>query len=221
VTRTGPRRFRRGPAVPGRTNRPRRPGKESATGTAPSSTGIEAKAHPPPGVRFRGLSWNDFPGWVELYYSRFDEIGRTPDLGVYLRETRPTIGEEATIFSGVYRGVEQGHAVVSVAELGGRVVGVCSVHHRGTHLEDRHLGVLAIAVHPEHRGRGIGRGLLHHALEACRGRFLEVQLSVVAHNDRAIRLYRDAGFEVCGRWPRAFRRGARTYDEILMSRPMT
>ena len=186
----------------------------------PSSTSIPAGPDGFPAVRFRGLSWNDFPDWVALYYSRFDEIEHNPDLGVYLRERKPTIGEEATIFAGVYRGVEQGRTVVSVAELDGRVVGVCSVHQRGTHLEDRHLGSLAIAVHPDDRGHGIGRGLLGHALEACRGRFLEVQLSVVAHNDRAIRLYLDAGFEVCGRWPRAFRRGARTLDEILMSRPL-
>lgn len=168
----------------------------------------------------RDLRWADFDGWMDLYLTRFDEIRRNPDLGVYLRQSRPTRSEEVAIFSEVYRKVRAGDAVVAVAEREGRIVGVCSVHRRGDHLEDRHVGELAIAVHPERRGQGIGSELLEFALRGCQGKFEILQLSVLDNNLRAIELYQRFGFQTCGRWPRSFKRGERYSDEVLMWRPV-
>ncbi len=169
-------------------------------------------------MRVRPLEWTDFPGWVDLYYSRYEEIGRNPDLGVYLQASRPTLPEEAALFGQVMKAVLAGDAVIRIAEEAGRLVGTCTVWRRGQHLEDRHLGELGIAVHPEFRGRGFGDALLGETLERCRGVFEVVELKVVAVNERAVGLYRKHGFEVCGREPRAFKRGDRYLDEILMSR---
>jgi ribosomal protein S18 acetylase RimI-like enzyme len=52
---------------------------------------------------------------------------------------------------------------------------------------------LAIAVLPAHRGRGVGQRLLAELLEAARGRFRAVSLSVRADNP-ARRLYERTGF---------------------------
>ena len=169
----------------------------------------------------RDVRWADFDGWMDLYLTRFEEIRTNPDLGVYLVESRPTRAQEAALFSEVYRKVRSGDAVVAVAERGGRVVGLCSIHRRGNHLEDRHLGELAIAVHPESRGQGIGSELLEFALHRCQGKFEIVQLSVLENNVRAIELYQRFGFQTCGRWPRSFKRAGRYLDEILMWRPVT
>jgi ribosomal protein S18 acetylase RimI-like enzyme len=54
---------------------------------------------------------------------------------------------------------------------------------------------LAIAVLPGHRGRGLGERLLRELLDAARGTFGAVSLSVRADNP-ARRLYERAGFEV-------------------------
>lgn len=145
----------------------------------------------------RDLAWTDFSGWVDLYYSRYTEVEKNPDLGVHLLPNRPSLAEEE-----------------------GRLVGVCTVGRRGRHLEDRHIGVLGIGVDPDRRGRGIGDALLGHAVAKCRGLFEVVELKVVAVNARAIRLYRRHGFEVYGQQPRSFRRGERYLDELLMWRPV-
>ena len=54
---------------------------------------------------------------------------------------------------------------------------------------------LAIAVIPQYQGKGIGTALLTRLLAAAEGNFPAVSLSVRADN-RAIALYRRAGFEI-------------------------
>src|SRR5215207_2568879 len=56
---------------------------------------------------------------------------------------------------------------------------------------------LAIAVSPGHRGRGLGRRMLRELLDAVRGSFDAVSLSVRADNP-AVRLYEQAGFRTVG-----------------------
>ena len=168
----------------------------------------------------RDLAWTDFADWVELYYARYEEIRTNPTLGVHLREPRPSIADEAKFFGGLHRQILDGDVVVSVAEDDGHVVGACSVARKGSHLEDRHVGVLAISVRADRRGRGVGAALMERALERCRGRFEIVELGVLAPNETAQRLYRRFGFQECGRLPRTFKRGSTYYDEVVMSRPI-
>ena len=59
--------------------------------------------------------------------------------------------------------------------------------------------LLAIAVHPSHRGQGLGRRLLARAIEAAKDarRSLDVRelrLTVADSNDGAVRLFAAAGF---------------------------
>jgi len=168
----------------------------------------------------RDLVWTDFSGWVELYYSRYEEIERNPDLGVYLHASRPTESEEAVLFGQLMKAVLDHDLVAAVFETDGRMVGTCTVGRSGHHLEDRHVGQLGIAVHPDWRGKGVGHALLEYVLERCRGTFEIVELKVVTINSTAIRLYQRHGFTECGRLPRSFKRGDRYLDELVMSRPI-
>ncbi|MFE1298112.1 GNAT family N-acetyltransferase [Streptomyces sp. NPDC058731] len=83
-----------------------------------------------------------------------------------------------------------------VAEAEGRVCGyVTTVFQRW----NRRLVVADLGVAPPHRGRGIGAALLERAVE--RGRRVgagHVWLEVTHLNAPAVRLYRRAGFELCG-----------------------
>lgn len=84
----------------------------------------------------------------------------------------------------------------------------------------RHVGVLALGVHPEHRRRGVGRALLAALLDrAARAQLLRVELQVRADNAPAIALYTQAGFQIEGR-RRAFVRedDGRLIDDLLMAR---
>jgi len=58
--------------------------------------------------------------------------------------------------------------------------------------ETAHIGRMAVL--PEHRGKGIGKALLHQVMREAAGQFREIRLSAQAH---AIPFYRKAGFHVC------------------------
>jgi len=180
----------------------------------------DSRRGPSPTVDVRDLAWEDFEGWVGLYYSRYEEVRTNPELGVYTFESKPTLGEEAELFGKVWKDVLAGDLVVSVGDEGGRIVGICSVYRAGRHREDRHAGILAIAVHPDWRGRGVGSRLIPHALKKCEGKFELVRLTVTEVNLPARALYRKCGFVESGRLPRAFKRNDAYFDDIVMWRPV-
>ncbi len=169
-------------------------------------------------MKIRDLDWNDFEGWVRLYFTRYEEVRTNPDLGVYTRDPQPTPSDEAAFFGRLWKAVLDGDEVATVAEHDGALVGVCTVGRRGEHCEDRHVGVLAMMVHPSHRDRGIGSKLLARTLERCIGKFEVIELTVMEKNARARHLYEKFGFAESGRMPRAFKRGGRYFDDILMWR---
>lgn len=88
-----------------------------------------------------------------------------------------------------------------VAELDGRIVGgvwtrVFSETFQGFGWLDHATPELAISLFEEYRGQGIGTRLLQEMLQLLRLRgYSRVSLSVSKQN-RAVRLYRDIGFEV-------------------------
>ncbi|MCI4331141.1 MAG: GNAT family N-acetyltransferase [Thermoplasmata archaeon] len=168
-------------------------------------------------MRFRSLEWSDFDGWAALYFSRYDEIAGNPQLGLHFVERKPSLGEEAASFGQVWKRVQERDQPVSLAEEDGRLVGICTIY-RGGHLEDRHVGTLAVAVLPDWRGRGIGSGLLDHALRGCESWIEMVVLEVIAVNEQALRLYGKFGFKECGRTPRAFKRNGTYYDVVRMAK---
>lgn len=105
-----------------------------------------------------------------------------------------------------------------VAEVGGRAVGAVNLSvHRGRRA---HSGVLGMAVHDDHWGRGIGRRLLSAVLDlADQWLALErVELEVYADNVRAIALYGRSGFTAEGIKRRAAVRDGRYVDIMVMGR---
>ncbi|MCU4743934.1 ribosomal protein S18-alanine N-acetyltransferase [Halobacteria archaeon AArc-m2/3/4] len=83
----------------------------------------------------------------------------------------------------------------------------------------RNLGhVKDIAVHPEHRGEGVGSALLSQSLAVmATNDATTVKLEVRDSNDGAKRLYRDFGFEPLRRIPRYYDDGE---DAIVMIREL-
>jgi ribosomal-protein-alanine N-acetyltransferase len=62
--------------------------------------------------------------------------------------------------------------------------------------------ILKVAVHPQHRRKGIATNLLNHLLERLRDRKIpEVEVSVLKVCGPAISLYRKVGFEITARIP--------------------
>ncbi len=166
----------------------------------------------------RELRWSDFDNLREGYYRLYDERAAGEPIGITLFGTRPTYADEVAWFSRLYQGVLAGESVCRVAEVDGHAVGNCVVERLGAtpDFETAHVGNLGILVHAPYRGQGVGTALLKETLDACRGTFELVRLSVFSVNVRAIELYRRFGFVPYGRQPAAIRRGDRYFDEDLM-----
>src|SRR5262249_45086026 len=102
---------------------------------------------------------------------------------------------------------------ILVAEMDGEIVGLL-------HLErSRHgFGEVAMAVAPAQRGRGIGSALLVAAIDTARAEGLhKLSLSVFAHNEAAIGLYRKLGFVEEGRRMEHYRRAdGQLWDAVEM-----
>lgn len=100
-----------------------------------------------------------------------------------------------------------------VAERNGTIVGYVVTDSVPNH--GRAIGhVKDFAVHPEHRGRGVGTSLLQRTLAdlAMRG-VHTVKLEVRENNDAAIRLYRQHGFTHRQTSPRYYSNGE---DALVM-----
>ena len=107
-----------------------------------------------------------------------------------------------------------------VARRGDRIGGFLTLH--GGQLERlRHVAHLEMMVHAGFRGQGVGAALLERALgwAIANPELAKISLSVFASNERAIALYRKAGFLEEGRRSREYRLADGTWrDDLLMFR---
>ena len=149
------------------------------------------------------------------YFTYFDELRENPWIGLSLPHEKPTMGSEAKWFADLYAKTLGGDAVAAVAVSGTRVVGLCTVERRVSPAEG-HVGVLGVAILKEFRGIGVGRRLLTHSLEKCRGKFELVILEVFSNNTRARKLYESLGFRLAGCVPNGLKRGSEYTDKLLM-----
>lgn len=108
--------------------------------------------------------------------------------------------------------------LILVAEQEGAIAGSLEMV-RGVLKKNAHTAIFGMALHPEFRGRGIGRGLLGSAEQWARGVGVQkVSLAVFASNHAAIRLYAGLGYEEEGRRYRQYRILGEWVDEIWMAR---
>lgn len=104
-----------------------------------------------------------------------------------------------------YELLENPYSLLLVAEADGpggkkQVVGAAVVW-----LIEEEAHIATLAIHPEHRGRGISRELLAAVLVgSIRGGALTATLEVRANNQIAQALYRRFGFKFVGRRPRYY-----------------
>jgi putative acetyltransferase len=107
--------------------------------------------------------------------------------------------------------------IAFVAEYAGKIVGYAIVY-RPPHRSRKGIGDLAIYLHQDFHGVGLGTAMTKRLLEqAKKGGMHKIQLSVVAENLPAIRLYEKYGFKVEGTSEDAFFGfDGKYHDMILM-----
>ena len=109
-----------------------------------------------------------------------------------------------------------------VAEEAGEILGSSYIKPNQPGLGD-HVANAGFMVASHARGKGIGRKLGEHAIEAARGLgFTAMQFNfVVSTNESAVRLWQSLGFEIVGRVPNAFRHATLgPVDALIMYRTL-
>jgi ribosomal protein S18 acetylase RimI-like enzyme len=104
----------------------------------------------------------------------------------------------------------------------GKVVGTIT-YVFSDRIKSKHIArIFGVYVHPNHRGRGVGKKLLESALELIQKNkdAVKVQLFVNQEQDVAVKLYKEMGFVVVGQMKKEIRVGERFYDELIMEKTL-
>jgi RimJ/RimL family protein N-acetyltransferase len=146
------------------------------------------------------------------------ELGRAvssePEAWLITESDWRNVGDERRYLRAVRRSP---HAAVFVAENAEGIVARLSLA-RDSHPASPHVADLGLMVALGHRRRGIGRALLDQAVEWARESEIEkLELHVFPHNEPAIKLYEQFGFEREGLRRGHFRRAGRLVDTVLMA----
>ncbi len=108
---------------------------------------------------------------------------------------------------------------VVVAEIDGVVAGFASLSPYRDRPAYRTTVEDSIYVHRDHRGEGVGRGLLTEIVEVASARgFHAVMARIVGGHDASIRLHRSVGFDLVGIEREVGRKFGRWLDVALMQK---
>ena len=117
------------------------------------------------------------------------------------------------------RKAESENEIEIIALVDGRVVATAGIDAIGTKYKLRHRAEFGICVLKACWGLGLGRELMNACIEcARRAGYAQLELSVVAENERAVGMYRRAGFVEFGRNPRGFRSRISGDQELVSMR---
>ena len=106
-----------------------------------------------------------------------------------------------------------------IALIDAKVVGTAGIKAVGKKYKVKHRAEFGISILKDYWGRGIGRVLTECCIDCARkAGYVQLELSVVADNERAIRMYQKAGFKEYGRNPKGFNSRLTGFQELVYMR---
>lgn len=103
-----------------------------------------------------------------------------------------------------------------IAFVDDKVAGTAGIEAVGTKYKVKHRAECGISVAREYWGLGIGRALLEACIKCAKeAGYIQLELSVVAENTRAISLYKKEGFVEYGRNPKGFNSRISGFQEVV------
>lgn len=140
----------------------------------------------------------------------------TDYLLTYPDEGGPTLEDEAQYLQ---ERTESDNEIEILAEVGDSIVGSAGVGCVGPKEKLRHRAEFGISIEREYWGLGIGRALVEACIECAKAAgYAQLELDVVADNERALALYQSEGFVEYGRNPRGFRSRQSGFQELVLMR---
>lgn len=141
---------------------------------------------------------------------------QTDFLGTYPDENLFDISQEQKILT---EKISSGNEIELCAVVNGHIVGTAGIKPVGKKDKVKHRAEFGISIEKSCWGLGIGRALLASCIECAeKAGYSQLELNVVAENERAISLYESAGFVEYGRNPRGFRSRTAGFQEVLSMR---
>lgn len=114
---------------------------------------------------------------------------------------------------------ESDNEIELVAELDGKLVATAGIGSLGSKEKIRHRAEFGISVDRACWSLGIGRALTRACVACARAAgYAQLELEVVADNERALALYTSEGFVEYGRNPRGFRSRTRGWQTLVLMR---
>ncbi len=142
--------------------------------------------------------------------------GQTDFLTTYPEECTLTVEEESRYLQAR---AESAREIEILAEVDGEVAGTAGVDAISRREKLLHRANFGISVDRRFWGLGIGRALLEACIECARkAGYEQLELEAVAANERAVALYKKAGFTEFGRNPKGFRSRLSGYQELVNMR---
>jgi RimJ/RimL family protein N-acetyltransferase len=133
------------------------------------------------------------------------------------RTVKVTREEEAEWLSRMLARLEKDELFFLVAEVDGKLVASSDIQI--LHGDEKHVGVLGIAIKSGFRGLGIGTQMVETLSEQAAGLGLKIlTLNVFATNKRAIHVYEKVGFIQTGTIPKKHFREDQYIDEVIMTK---
>ena len=103
-----------------------------------------------------------------------------------------------------------------IAIIDGKIAGTAGIEAVGKKYKVKHRADFGISVLKEYWGLGLGKALTKACIQCAKNAgYNQLELNVVADNERALSLYRSLGFEEFGRNPQGFNSKTSGYQELI------
>ena len=161
----------------------------------------------------RNATAQDGQSALELFILTHEQ---TDNLLSYPDEITFTAEEEADFLQ---KKTDSENEIELFAEIDGVIIGMAGIEQKSPKSKLRHRCEFGISIDKSYWGLGIGRALTEACIE-CAGKagYEQMELEVVADNERAVRMYERAGFTEYGRNPRDFKSRLSGYQEVIYMR---